>query len=719
MSEEYDLLFRRAQLAYTRGKEQRERDTEVLHPYTGGLIQDPWYYYDRMFRGFQYDFANKMASWASMPVVNKIFAGVESYTTMLCDNNPSIYVVPREPSDEEQVEVARAAVQYWWDSNHMGNVTSLAVKTSRIFGIGWFHTYYDEDRKEVKCKTVHPAHIIVDPDCTVENFDPAYLIYEYKAQYGDVKDMYEGNELEYGYTVDFSNFNKSKTWHIEVPSSGEGDRYANPINPATTVNVYQFWFKDQSRVIWDEEDPELGKKVKKSKKKYPKGRVVTIAGGMVVDDKANPYDHGEFPFVPLHCYAVPGRFYSIGDVQMVLNIQAMRNRLIQLINDGLMKAGGGYLWVGENSGVNVKKIGNGPLNIIPCRDPQQVRFDRPLPPPRHVFDFIATMDKDFDDTMGIHEISRGGQMSSHITAQQINVMAESDRTRVRQAARNLIWSLKKVTAQSMYNLAQFHDKKWYLRIAGNLNEVTPDGTEDGASPNFREREFTGKDLMNIDGDNIKYDFIFDDSSMLPTTQNERTTNVERWVGMGLVTPDEVMKYKLIDIPEADKILADRLANPVPDPNAAQADPNAMPIDPMAMMGGGMPMMGGGMPMQQQMPPQQMPMPQQQMPQQLPPELMALLSGGGGVDPNSAMGADPNAMMGPEAMQMPQGGPDMGLVEGLAGPQFGAEQEEFMAIVERLAQTYGVPAEQILQMLTGKDPGMGAGINPQEMIDSAI
>jgi hypothetical protein len=137
------------------------------------------------------------------------------------------------------------------------------------------------------------------------------------------------------------------------------------------------------------------------------------------------------------------------------------------------------------------------------------------------------------------------------------------------------------------------------------------------------------------------------------------------------------------------------------------------------MGGGMPMMGGGMPMQQQMPPQQMPMPQQQMPQQLPPELMALLGGGGGVDPNSAMGADPNAMMGPEAMQMPQGGPDTGLVEGLAGPQFGAEQEEFMAIVERLAQTYGVPAEQILQMLTGKDPGMGAGINPQEMIDSAI
>ena len=132
---EQNPLISLASRCYQEGKRFREKDTEVMNPFTGESITNPWYYYDRLYRGFQWDFVSSMATWASRPFKNVIFQGVETYTTLLTDSRPSFSVVPREESDEELADVVKAAVEYWWDKENMDAKTALAVKASRILDI--------------------------------------------------------------------------------------------------------------------------------------------------------------------------------------------------------------------------------------------------------------------------------------------------------------------------------------------------------------------------------------------------------------------------------------------------------------------------------------------------------------------------------------------------------------------------------------------------------
>lgn len=543
---------------YDAAYQQRERDTAVPNPITGAPLKNPWYYYERLYRGFQYDFMKPTASWVSLPVTNKIYTGVEAYATMLCDTKPAITIVPREPSDQRTADIAKAGLAYWWDTSGMELTTHVAVKSSRIFGIGWLHTYYDDEKDTVVCRAVHPQHILVDPDATVDNFDPTYLIYEYRAQFGALRSMYEGNELPDGTTVDFNNASRNPNWNIStyLGSDSPDDRVGDPISPSTSVNVYELWIKDPETVVFEQEED--GVIVTLKKRKYPNGRRIIVACGMILDDRPNPYKHGEFPFTPVHAYIVPGRFYSFGDVQMAMNIQISRNRLSQMILDQTYKSGGGWMFLGMASGLKPDQITQGPFNIVPCKSVEHIRVERPPAPSRHIIEFLSLLDADFDDVMGIHEISRGAALTSHKTQAEIMVMAESDRTRVRQAARNLVFALRRVARQVMWNLAQFHKGSWFVRIAGDPKAVIP-GAEDEGPPKFQEVDFNGKMFLNVDGDDLKYDIVFADDATLPNAQSQTYDKVAMLLNMGVITPLDVLKYKLIDVPYADQIYMDRMA----------------------------------------------------------------------------------------------------------------------------------------------------------------
>lgn len=577
-----DPLIGLAERCYTEGRRFREKDIAIPDPFTGADITNPWYYYDRLYRGFHWDFVKKMASWVSQPYKNIIFMGVETYTTLLTDSKPSFSVIPREEGDSELSEVVKAAVEYWWDSEHMDAKTALAVKASRIYGIGWLHTYYDSEKKRACARVIHPDNVWVDPDCTVEDFDPTYVLYQYRAQVGDVWRTYPKSREGF-----------DPKWRLGMdPNSPIYSRLYDNTNPAVSCEVYELWYADPEKIVWDEE---LGDSVvTKSKKKYPGGRKVVMAGGKVLSDEANPYDHGEIPFTPIHAYPVPGQFYGIGDVQNLLNMQVMRNRMSQFLFDQMLKAGGGYVLVGQGSGIDPAKVTNAPIQILPCRDVNQFRIERAPQPSRAAFDYISLLDYDTQDVLGSHDISQGRRPAGNpATAQEIAVLTESDRTRVRMASRWLTWALMRVGKQVVSMWAQFPDFQMMLRLAGQ--EVPMDNEEGSERQPDRVVEFSGKSLISpLTKEAVELDLIIADTSTLPQSQQEQTNRIRMLLELGVITPEDILKYKLLDIPHADAILADRQeamqeqaqapAAPEVQPPDMQPPPDASPEMTGAMQG---------------------------------------------------------------------------------------------------------------------------------------
>lgn len=579
---------------HSRAEKQRDDDIACPHPFSSGDLSSPWYYYDRLVRGYQWDFLEDMDSWVSRPVKNMAAIAVESYTTMLTDSHPTVIVQPREESDTELADLIRAGVNYWWEKEYMPEKLTLAVKASRMFGIGWLYTYHDPDKGEC-CKFVHPESVLVDANATVDDFDPQGIEYEYLTTVGELKSRFPDH--------DFDDFQVGWRPGINQANRVQYKRYADNENPNASTPVYELWYKDSSWEDFESETLISGKKVKGQKKKYPGGRKLVIAGDQVLEDIPNPYDHGEFPFTPVHAYPVPGRFYGIGDVQHLMNIQLMRNRMSQFLFDQTVKSGGGWVLVGRRSGIDAESLSNAPMQIVPCEDVNHFRLERPLPPSRHVFDYIAMLDKDADDVMGLHDISRGAFVPGNKTAQEIAVLSESDRTRVRMASRWLTWALERVGRQLVSNLAQWNDWRWFVRIGDSQAAVELKGDD------LRKKGDDGK----LTKEKLQFDLSFADNSTLPPSQQQSYERVDRLLAWQVLTPEDILKYGIVDIPHREEILADREAamQQAPPPDAGMG---GMPPDMAAMMGGGMPPVGAVPPMAQTppMPPMEMMPPPDQM-----------------------------------------------------------------------------------------------------------
>jgi len=610
-------LFNRC---YTDGKEKRAADLEHSHPFkTTGSIENPW--------REQWGLIPNLASWKSKPYVNFCFRAVKSYSTFLTDNRPAIDIGPVEESDRPRSEIIKAGVNRWWDLASADTKVFFGVQDSRIYGVGWWHL------KRMDMGVINPSHVIVDPDCTCEDFDPTWLVYEYKAQVGAVKKKYKDNK-----DVDWDNFDTGWEAGYDPEHGNEIDtRFRDEnerLNPALSCNVYEFWTKDDSEVVWSEDADKFT--ITKSKKKYKNGRVMVLAGGQVLEDRANPYDHGEFPFIPIFAYPTTGRFYPAGDIENIIGLQTMYNRMMQLLYDQTVQAGGFLALVNPSLGVKKEQMTNAPAYALECRDVNRaVNILRTPQPSRHVFEFLATIEKAINDILGLHDISYGAYTPGNKTAEEVATIAQSDLTRVRSAARLLEWSMRKLGRQLLHNMKQYSKETWIVEVAGNYDNTQANTAE------FTPGELITKDVLERD---IK----ISPDSMLPTTQQETAQQAFQLFGMGVIDGEELLRR--LRWPNFKEVWSRAPGNPegaaaqqaqAQQAQAQQAQaqapeqPAPAPV-PAEMAGGGAPVAGMATQMPQADPLEElMAMIAQGGPevlQQLPPELIdmlvPLLEGGG-------------------------------------------------------------------------------------------
>lgn len=616
-------MFRLFERCYDQGTISKQNDIQYRNPFPPyNMIREPWALFQKFYDGDHWSLLRTLESWMSRPVSNKVMAGVESYTTLLTDHDPSFSCAPVEPNDFKLAEIMKLALEHWWKNNCMRTTLSLTVKDSRKFGMGWFYLYHDEKTGNSKCKTVHPENIIVSPECTIEDFRPMWLIYEYDAGVGELKESFP------------KAFNSPKEWDIYFDPSWEANKgrglkslmraqpwMNNVKNPAETCRVYELWIQDNEMVEWDEELDD--KVITLAKLKNPGGKRVTVAGGHVIDIRPNPYDHKEVPFTPLPAYPQSGKFWTAGDIQNILASQVMRNRMAQLLHDFTVKAGGAMIFIGKRANLKSKSISNAPVQIHQVADVTQIRVDSFPTPGRHVFNYINVLDNDIDNSLGLHEISQGQNIPGNKSAYEVQVMSESDKTRVRMAARWITFALERMAKQLISNWAQWPDFEYNLkRVSG---EETIPGFED-SSEAYTMETFTGNMLAKPGKKKrgkeavkelIKWDLQVGDSSTLPWSQSERFQLSMQMFQAGII--DDVAVLEFIKWPDYKNIIA-RKQQTMQQQAQVQAQAQAA-MAPPAAPGGVPPEMAALM---QQAPPPQMP-------PQLPPSQPPMADPSMGID----------------------------------------------------------------------------------------
>lgn len=451
-----------------------------------------------------------LPEYKSNLVSNYIFSVIETIRPIMLDQNPKFQSMPRQPEGLPFSNDLQEALTFEWDRECMTPKLYRELITMLTIGSTVWFLPWDSQKKNVRAISVNPFNIFPDPLATCVQ-DAEYIIYaSYKnvevlrRLFPDKSERLNGGQINYSELVQDNNKNA---------------RIDNQ------VLVLEVWTRDY------ENEESIQGNVKTSKPKYPNGRVITLCPelGIVLSDKANPYNDQRFPFIVMKDYDVPGKFWGEGEVSQLLSPQKHMNELNNAIIDNA-KSSANMPWIiDKNAGIGVGKITNRPGLIIRKNPGAEVRREQPPAMPAYVVNAIETYKNDIEQISGIFDSLKGNSETGVYTAQGILALQEAGQARIRLKVKLMENTLGELAQMWFSRMQQFwKDDRW-------VQLVHPDGSYD-------LRKFT-KDKLSYD-----YDIKITAGSTMPVNRGAmldlmvRLAQTQMPDGQSLVDREAVVNY---------------------------------------------------------------------------------------------------------------------------------------------------------------------------------
>lgn len=425
-------------------------------------------------------------SYKTNHVSNFIYSTIESMRPILFDQNPQFEAIPMTAEGMQYSNDINAILDWEWYRSNMqeiclsNSIYTFALGTSIIM---LPYIYKDENNSEIDGDVVpikvSPFNLYPDPLATCVE-DAEYIIYAnyehvniLKRRYPKKADFLHGADIQYSELVNDRN---------------ENARIDNQ------VLVLEVWCRDYT-LIDIEEDGE-----KKKKKKYPRGRVITVAPelGLILDDKQNPYETGRFPFFLFKDIDVPFQFWGEGEVKWLMSPQQQVNDLYNQIIDNAKHTANMQWVIDKNAGIPKGELTNRPGLIIRKNPGSEVRRDSPPSMPMYVHQMIDTLKGDIEVISGVHDVTRGQTPTGIQSASAIQALQEAAQTRIR----------LKVTLHE--NALGVLGKEWVSRIKQfwKFNRLIPRKVNE--TKNLPQMELIGSEMIPnkpLTGNEPSYDML--------------------------------------------------------------------------------------------------------------------------------------------------------------------------------------------------------------------
>jgi hypothetical protein len=304
--------------------------------------------------------------------MNIVRSVVQTELPILTDTDPQFTVSPMEPSDYQFSEVINKLVDVWWQRRQMRNILIEAIWDSLVVSTGILKVTWAEDLEgigDVLCKRVDPKNVYV-PDGALD-FDKecGYVIEEIwkptnqlRMEFPDYAKKITGGTGSSEASKAMESRTYSGAISLQSPTDrdvGVGfDKESGGMSQYKKTKIWECWLDDDTLEEYSFDDN--GEQKKGMKKKYPNGRLITVAPDLklVLQDVQNPYIDGRKPYVRVATTTVPGQFWGEGDVQPLMESQKLLNKTSATIVNWMNMMANNIWVLDSNSGVSPNQITN-------------------------------------------------------------------------------------------------------------------------------------------------------------------------------------------------------------------------------------------------------------------------------------------------------------------------------------------------------------------------
>lgn len=403
---------------------------------------------------------------------NKILPTVQRRQARLCKNRPKYEVRPDKSTEQarDQARFEQNLIEYYYDKNAVDAkrllmTTGLQQCGHYFMGVRWnteagrmiAHDSVDKDGKPCKeyeyegdldHEIISPFEMFVDPLATT--LEEANKVCRAKVR----KLEYFRNNFERGYLVkEESAWLLSSQYEMRIQSMVSGGPGQTGIQTAEKDSAIELAYYE------------------KRSKKYPNGRLIICANGVLLHDGELPC--GEYPFVKFDDVAIAGKFYSEAIVTHLRPIQDQFNRTISKRAEWTNRLLAGKYIFARGSGVSQEAMTDQSGEILyydPVPGaPEPHAMQLPVIP-SYAYTEEDKLNNMFYDIAGDSDISRGILPAAGIPAIGMQLLLEQDETRIGAITEQHEHALAKLGKLTLMYLEKFAKTPRLMKIADPNNQ---------------------------------------------------------------------------------------------------------------------------------------------------------------------------------------------------------------------------------------------------------
>lgn len=529
----------------------------------------------KMFRGLQWKDARP--SFRHSEVINLIFRAIQSEVPILTDAMPKIEFIPNEPSDFEIAGILNDVVSSDWDKNNWSYKITEALYDSHLYGTAFGYVGWDEELDfgmgGICFNSCDPFDQYPDKAALDINENSSYYteakainLEKLKQEYPEVAQYLKADMQDISKQNKDVNSNeilyRSPTDNVVYDGSAAYNTSSGDETLKITCYIKDVQTVEEEAKTTDETTGET--KVNYiTKLKYPNGRKIVTASGVLCEDGPIPYDDGKFPYLKLCNYILPREFWGMSEVEQLESPQKIFNKLVSFTLDVLTLMGNPIWVVDTSSGVDVDNLVNRAGLVVEKEPGSEVRREEGVQLQPFVLQMIDRMKGWFDDISGSNDVSRGVRPEGVTAASAIEALQSAANTRLRQKSRNLDAFMQNFGQMYLSRVFQYYTSPRVFRITNNQNAVNyfkfhVDSDQEGNKV-ARVRQYTMGDdnkfylapemQYNLQG---RYDVKISTGSSLPFEKSRVEQQTLNLFDRGILDAEEVLKN--LKYPNSEQVL---------------------------------------------------------------------------------------------------------------------------------------------------------------------
>jgi len=399
--------------------------------------------------------------------VNKILPRVQNRLARLTKNRPKYQVVPEsnDTEDKEAAKLGEHIVDMIWHRQEMNQKVLELFMWAQQAGHSYLKVSWDpmlgkpmhnpgsetvEYEGDIRVDVISAFEVFPDPMAKTLR-DARWIIHAKVRKLDYFREQYpeKGDQVK-----------AEGAWLLSV-------QYENRINSLNVKGTPQGGVQQ----VLKNSAIELTYYEARSKK-YPNGRMIVTASGVLLEDKELPV--GEIPFVKFDDVLVAGKYYSESIITHARPIQDQYNRLVVKRSDWVNKLVAGKYLAARGHELIAESItdqsGEVVLHTPVPNAPPPAQMSIPVMP-SYVYTEEERLEVMMDDVFGINEVSQGRAPGQGVTAAiALSYLSEQDDTRIGVMSRRHELGMAKLGQLLLKYVEKFYRNERIIKIAGSNKE---------------------------------------------------------------------------------------------------------------------------------------------------------------------------------------------------------------------------------------------------------